>query len=404
MANKTVVRNAAYTRGGVSIRERHNERKNECYSNADIRLERSSMNVHFRQCEGTYTEAFDKLLGEGVISIRGLKADAKIIDEMIFDVNTSYFEENGGYDFAKRFYEEAYRLAVKEAGGERYILSAVMHADEINVGLSEDLSRDVYHYHLHVIYVPVVEKEVKWSKRCKDPALVGTVKEVINQVSHSKKWPRFKNENGEWVNSYSLLQDRFFEHMRDAGFNDFERGDYKSTQKHLSDMEYKLQQDKERECRLEQKITDLESKAETKKKQINTLDKKLAIRKSGVDDLDYLDNVGKKNMLGQIVLTTKELKKVRSLAEEGAEARGKIYELENQLYRASREIDYVKGQFNSLKRSYDDLLKKTSLFLAAVKLAPQKIKDFLTNIIQENKLAKQTQRALRKERSNDYER
>ena len=81
MANKTVVRNAAYTRGSVSIRERHNERKNECYSNADIRLERSSMNIHFRQCEGTYTEAFDKLLEDGVISTRGLKADAKIIDE-----------------------------------------------------------------------------------------------------------------------------------------------------------------------------------------------------------------------------------------------------------------------------------------------------------------------------------
>lgn len=404
MANKTVVRNAAYTRGSVSIRERHNERKNECYSNADIRLERSSMNIHFRQCEGTYTEAFDKLLEDGVISTRGLKADAKIIDEMIFDVNTCYFEENGGYDFAKQFYEEAYRLAVKEAGGERYILSAVMHADEINVGISDDLDRDVYHYHLHVIYVPVVEKEVKWSKRCKDPALVGTVKEVINQVSHSKKWPKFKNENGEWVNSYSLLQDRFFEHMRDAGFKDFERGDYRSTQKHLSDIEYKLQQDKEREACLEQKITDLENKSETKKKQINVLDRKLAIRKSGVDDLNYLDNVGKKNMLGQIVLTTKELKKVRSLAEEGAEARGKIYELENQLYRASREIDYVKGQFNALKRSYDDLLEKTSLFLAAVKLAPQKIKDFLTNIIQENKLAQQTQRALRRGRSNDHER
>ena len=84
---------------------------------------------------------------------------------MVFDVNSAYFERNGGYAYAKRFFEEAYRLAVKEAGGEEYILSAVMHADERNRALSEQLGRDIYHYHLHVVYVPVVEKEVKWTKR-----------------------------------------------------------------------------------------------------------------------------------------------------------------------------------------------------------------------------------------------
>ena len=39
--------------------------------------------------------------------------------------------------------------------------------------------------------------------------------------------------------------------------------------------------------------------------------------------MDYLEKVGKKNVLGQLILTPKELKKVRSLAEEGAEAQGK---------------------------------------------------------------------------------
>ncbi len=38
--------------------------------------------------------------------------------------------------------------------------------------------RDVYHYHLHVVYIPVVEKQILWSKRCKDKALRGTVKET----------------------------------------------------------------------------------------------------------------------------------------------------------------------------------------------------------------------------------
>jgi len=280
----TVVRNAAYTRGSVGIRERHNERKNECYSNADIQLERSPMNVYYKKPETTYEQAFDKLVEDKIITVKGLKTDgsAKIIDEMIFDVNTSYFEENGGYEFAKKFFEEAYNLAVSVVGDERYILSAVMHADERNVAVSEELGRDVYHYHLHVVYVPVVEKEVYYKKNNKNPELAGKLKEIINQVSHSKKWPCLTqtDENGEilrnkkgkavLVNSYSLLQDRFFEHMKDAGFQDFERGKYKSTSKHLSDIEFKLQQDKKRAAKLDKEI-------ESKQNQSAKLDKKIGV-------------------------------------------------------------------------------------------------------------------------------
>jgi len=80
--------------------------------------------------------------------------------------------------------------------------------------------------------------------------LVGKVKETVKQVSHSKKWPRFKDENGYWVNSYSLLQDRFFEHMKAAGFTDFERGERGSTTEHLSVLEYKTQQEAQRAASL----------------------------------------------------------------------------------------------------------------------------------------------------------
>ena len=59
---------------------------------------------------------------------------------------------------------------VEIVGGEQYILSAVMHADERNRAMSEALGEDVYHYHLHVVYIPVVEKQILWSKRCKDEA------------------------------------------------------------------------------------------------------------------------------------------------------------------------------------------------------------------------------------------
>jgi len=193
--NRTVVRNAAYRGGEFNLRERHNERKNESYRNGDIDPARAYMNIHFKQALSpmgepeTYEQSFNRLLEDGKIVKRGLKQDAKVFDELIYDVNTAYFENNGGYEYAKFFFEEAYRLAVKEVGGEDYILSAVLHADEKNKALSNELGRDVFHYHLHVVYVPVVNKEILWSKRTKDKSLVGKVKEVIPQISHSKKWP-----------------------------------------------------------------------------------------------------------------------------------------------------------------------------------------------------------------------
>ena len=49
------------------------------------------------------------------------------------------------------------------------------------------------------VYIPVVEKQILWSKRCKDETLRGTVKETIQQVSMSKKWASKPalDENGE---------------------------------------------------------------------------------------------------------------------------------------------------------------------------------------------------------------
>ena len=124
--------------------------------------------------------------------------------------------------------QDAYKAAVQIVGGEQYILSAVMHADEINRAMTEALGREVYHYHLHVVYVPVVEKQILWSKRCKDKALVGTVKETVMQVSRSKKWASkpllddagkpILQKNGKPVlkKSYSVLQDDFFNYMRNC--------------------------------------------------------------------------------------------------------------------------------------------------------------------------------------------
>jgi len=242
--DRCFVRNQGYTRSKVGNIERHNERKNHHYGNGDVVAERADLSIHYKRWDDTYLCTFDRMVEDGTISIWNLKRDPKIIDEFIFDVNTEYFDRHGGYGYAKRFYEEAYRFAVAEAGGEEFILSAVMHADERNKALSEQLGRDVYHYHLYVMYVTVVDAEIKWTKRRKDPELVGKVKAVVKQVSNSKKRKSemVVGEDGKnrIAYSYAALQDRFHQHMKDAGYTDVERGERGSNAEHLSVLDFKI--------------------------------------------------------------------------------------------------------------------------------------------------------------------
>jgi hypothetical protein len=381
--DRTVVRNQPYQRGGIGIRERHNERKNECYSNPDIELARSHLNIHFRCCEGTYERTLDQMLEQGVVSTRGLKPDAKVFEEMVFDVNTAYFERYGGYDYAQEFFGEVYRFAEKEVGTE-YILSAVMHADERNRALSDQMGKDVYHYHLHVIYLPVVEKHVKWSKRCRDPSLVGTTKEIIHQISHSKKWA-FPVEVGEdgtakRVTSYGLLQTRFFEHMRQAGYTDLERGIEGSTAEHLDVVEYKVEQERQR-------LTALTEQAEEKAVELDEVEKKIEKVQPVPAHIAEINVIGRKKRFGEdYERTAAELYKLKQLAKYGVTAQSTIADLERQLTRANH-------LYWREKDAFEKLYTETQPFRDAMRLAPQRMRETIRDIFQQAKEAKEQRKA-----------
>lgn len=278
--DRTSARNVNLTAAKIGNAQRHNEREKESYTNPDVIPERTPQNIHFKKPTAGYAEMFAQMEKDGVISTRGLKSDANLYGELIFDVNSAYFYNHGGYEFAKRFYEDAYKAAIEIVGGEQYILSAVMHADERNRAMSEALGQDVSHYHLHVVYVPVVEKQILWSKRCKDKSLVGTVKETIMQVSSRKKWlskPALDEQgtpilqkNGKPVlrKSYSVLQDDFFQAMRNAGYTDVERGERGSSEEHLTVTQFKVEREQER---LEQ----LTVQTQQKEQQAASLEKKI---------------------------------------------------------------------------------------------------------------------------------
>jgi hypothetical protein len=245
------------------------------------------------------------------------------------------------------------------------------------------------------VYVPVVQKELYFKKNNKNHELAGKLKEVIPQVSQSNKWPlRMTAErDGKTVtrNSYSFLQDRYFQHMQAAGFEDFERGERGSTTEHLEVLDYKIQQDlKELEALAEQKekakaeVAALDKKSSAKLKQIDALDKKLAVQQKAEGDISVIDDFGKnKNLVGQITVTPDEVKQIKRLAKEGAASRGEIYELTFKLNRANHEITALTKDRDEWKSRYQSLYDKVKSFLDAVRHAPRRVMDFIKSIMRE---------------------
>ena len=391
--DRTSVRNLAVSDKAVGNTQQHNEREKDSYRNPDILPHRAEWNVHFKKPTASYTDLFARMEASGTISTRGLKSDATHYCELIFDVNSAYFDNHGGYEFAKQFYEDAYKAAVQIVGGEQYILSAVMHADEINRAMTEALGREVYHYHLHVVYVPVVEKQILWSKRCKDKALIGTVKETVMQVSRSKKWASkpllddagkpVLQKNGKPVlkKSYSILQDDFFNYMRAAGYTDVERGERGSTEEHLTVTQFKVQREQERLGSLsaqidqkEQHLTQTSKALSKKEKELAVVQKKTVITKDALIHAQDVESLGKRTLLGNYSLTEDELSSLKKQA-----AHGYVVDVENR--QLKQQLAAAKRDCAEWQTRYRDLRNDVQPYLDALLHAPERVRNFFENLL-----------------------
>ena len=382
--DRVSVRNVNLTANQISNTQRHNEREKESYVNPDIMPERTELNVHFKQPTDNYATMFEQMKNNKIISTRGLKADAHLYGELIFDVNSAYFHNHGGYEFAKKFYEDAYKAAIDIVGGKQYILSAVMHADERNSAMSEALGQDVYHYHLHVVYIPVVEKQILWTKRCKNKSLVGTVKETITQVSSSKKWQSHPalDENGQPIlqkngkpvlrKSYSILQDDFFNAMRAAGYDDVERGERGSSEEHLTVTQFKLAKEQER-------LKFLDGQIERKTYALHKIEQKTKAQKAIIASFADIENMGKKNLLGKIELSQQEIAQLKQLAKNDLLAESKIKDLQRDFQSAKRDSEIW-------KKRYKELQEQTNDFIAVKRKSPELVQELLNELLNHTSL------------------
>jgi len=421
--DRTVARNQDLeTPDDVAKVQEHNEREKDSYSNQDIVPERTALNVHYKAPADDYVKMFEQMEQDGVISTRGLKADAVKYGELVFDVNSAYFYNRGGYEFAKQFYADAYKAAVEIVGGEQYILSAVMHADERNRAMSEALGEDVYHYHLHVVYIPVVEKQILWSKRCKDEALRGTVKETIMQVSRSKKWdskpildeggnPKL-TEKGKTMlkSSYSVLQDDFFNFMRNAGYTDVERGERGSTEEHLMMTQFKVQAEQQRleavteqVAQAEQSLEDAKAAAEKQKKKLEALQKETKVASSVALTAQEIESMGKKNSFtGNITLTADECRTLKDYAVSSFAEKAEKIKYKQKYEQAEKSAKVWKQRFEKLQEQYQELKQKVQPFLDAIEVASERVWDFVNAVLARGKET-QEHRAPARKRGQDME-
>ena len=421
--DRTVARNQDLpTPDDVAKIQEHNEREKDSYSNQDIVPERTPLNVHFKAPADDYVKMFEQMEQDGVISTRGLKPDAVKYGELVFDVNSAYFYNHGGYEFAKQFYADAYKAAVEIVGGEQYILSAVMHADERNRAMSEALVEEVYHYHLHVVYIPVVEKQILWSKRCKDEALRGTVKEIITQVSRSKKWESkpVLGENGNPMlnakgkkilkSSYSVLQDDFFNFMRTAGYTDVERGERGSTEEHLTVTQFKVQAEQQRleavtgqVAQAEQSLENAKAATEKQKRKLEALQKETKTAKTLALTVQDIEAMGKKATFGNnITLTPDECRTLKDYAVSSFAEKAEKIKYKQKFEQAEKSAKTWKQRYDALHEQYQELKKKAQPFLDALEIASERVRAFLDVVLSKGKETQEHEHTARK-RGQDME-
>ena len=200
-----IIRNQKYKRENLKGIFRHNERKNENYSNKNIDKEKSHLNYSLKDPQYSYEKEFERIRKE--YNLKGqIKTVSNIACEYIITSDNEFFNKIGEKE-TRRFFETAYKFVCEYKDlGEQYILSAKVHNDEDTP-------------HLHLVFLPVVHTK---DKKGND----------IDKLACSEFWKE--------KDSYRQLQNAFYEYMILHNF-ELERGLLKEETKrnHLSIEEFK---------------------------------------------------------------------------------------------------------------------------------------------------------------------
>ena len=200
-----IIRNEKLTRAKAMGAYRHNERKTNNHSNKNIDSSKTVLNYYIKKNELSYIKEFDRIKEK--YNLKGqIRSNSIIMCEMVFTSDQKLFDEIG-YQKSKRYFQESYNFICNYKNlGEENIISAVVHMDEDTP-------------HMHLLFIPVVHTKDKQGNK-------------IDKVCSRDFW--------KGKNSYRDLQNDYFKHISEKGFN-LERGELVeiTNREHFSIQEYK---------------------------------------------------------------------------------------------------------------------------------------------------------------------
>lgn len=304
-----IIRNQNHKIGAVPLIERHNERRNQHYSNEDIDQNRTSMNYHLKEPIGTYLDTFYAIREQeqlkGNLRLAG-KKQSTVLCEFIMTSDKDFFDRIGE-ERTRQFFQDAYRFACMKVGGEQYIVSATVHMDEKTP-------------HMHMMFIPVVHGKDRKGQHCK-------------RINCSEFW--------KGRDSYSRLQDEYYDWMTSHGY-DLERGKKGSTAEHLSIEEYKLKKVQEQ----------------------------LSVAKDQADEIEQIDNLSTFPLpLGKTAVSSSDLETLATAAKGYIAAKSAEQDVQNLKAEVSslrNENEALKNDRAALSGNLQELENKFADFYASV--------------------------------------
>ncbi len=200
-----IIRNEKLTRANAMGAYKHNERKTKSHSNKNIDSSKTNLNYYIKKNELSYIKEFDRIKEK--YNLQGqIRSNSNIMCEMVFTSDQKFFDEIS-YEESKRYFKESYNFICNYKDlGEQNIISAVVHMDEDTP-------------HMHLLFIPVVQTKDKQGNK-------------IDKICCRDFW--------KGKNSYRDLQNAYFRHISEKGFN-LERGELVevTNREHYSIQEYK---------------------------------------------------------------------------------------------------------------------------------------------------------------------
>ena len=189
--------------------------------------------------------------------------------------------------------------------------------------------------------------------------------------------------------SYSVLQDDFFNFMRNVGYTDVERGERGSTEEHLTVTQFKVQAEQQRletvtgqVAQAEQSLEDAKSATEKQKKRLEALQRETKAAKTIALTVQDIDAMGKKNAItGNISLTPDQCDTLKRYAVNGIITNADNKRLKEKLASAEKTVSIWKQRYDALNEKYQELKKKAQPYLDALEIASEKVRAFLNAIL-----------------------